>query len=262
MGSIPVLVAQDLVFEVEAARLLDHVTLVAGKGELIGLIGPNGAGKSTLLRTISGLARQRSGVVSLNGADLKTMSAAEVARKLAMVHQAIPTTYGFTAMEVVLMGRYPRMSRFQVEGAPDQAAAHQAMALTETDRFAERSMATLSGGERQRVMIARALAQEPSLLLLDEPTSNLDILHQMRALELVRDLVGTGMTAIAAIHDLQLAARYCHRLVLLHHGRTLAEGSPAEVLTEKNIAEAFGVRATVHNDPATRSLALSLIGPA
>ena len=256
------LAAKDLVFQVEAVRLLDHVSLMAHTGELIGLIGPNGAGKTTLLRTISGLARQQSGTVALNGSDLSALSTGEIARKLAIVHQAIPTTYSFTAMEVVLMGRYPRMGRFEVEGAHDRSAAYEAMALTETAGFSERSMATLSGGERQRVMIARALAQEPALLLLDEPTSNLDILHQMKTLELVRELTGSGMAAVAAIHDLQLAARYCHRLVLLHRGRTLAEGSPADVLTEKNIAEAFGVRAIVHTDTATGSIALSLIGPA
>ena len=254
--------AHELVYRVEAARLLDQVSLSAGGGQLVGLVGPNGAGKSTFLKTISGLLNQQEGTVSLSGRDLDALSAREIARVLAMVPQIAPYTHGFTSLEIVLMGRYPHMRRFQIEGAADRRIAREAMRATESERFAHRTLDTLSGGERQRVFVARALAQQPRVLLLDEPTSNLDVLYQLKVLDLVRELVARGMTAIAAIHDLHLAARYCHSLVLLSGGRVLTDGSPEEVLTPDNIEAAFGVRAVVYPDPMTGALTLSLMGPA
>ena len=176
--------------------------------------------------------------------------------------QIVPYTHGFTAMELVLMGRYPHLGRFQIEGAGDERIARDAMRLTETEQFADRTLDTLSGGERQRVIVSRALAQQPRILLLDEPTSNLDVLHQLKVLGLVRQLVDDGLTAVAAIHDLNMASRFCDRLVLLQEGRVLAEGTPEEVLTPKLIAQAFGVKAAVYQDPNTGSHAISLIGPA
>ena len=136
------------------------------------------------------------------------------------------------------------------------------MRLTRTEQFADRTLDTLSGGERQRVFVSRALAQQPRVLLLDEPTSNLDVLHQLKVLDLVRQLIDDGLTAVAAIHDLNMAARYCDRLVLLKNGRVLAEGSPEEVLVPETIRSAFGVRAAVYRDAMTDSLAISVIGPA
>jgi len=254
-----------LVYQIDGARLLDGVGLRARRGELIGLIGPNGAGKSTLLRIIGGLLRQREGAVSLEGRDLAAMPPREVARVLAMVPQLAPYTFGFTGLEVVVMGRYPHMGRFEVESASDRRIAMDAMRATETEPFADRLVTSLSGGERQRIFLARALAQSASggrVLLLDEPTANLDVQHQLKALDLVRGLAGEGMTAIAAIHDLPLAARYCHRLVLLSRGRVLAEGTPVEVLTPVTIEAAFGVRAVVYTDPLTGALTLSLLDQA
>ena len=261
-GSRPAPVrAVDLTYQVEGARLLDRVALEAGRGELVGLIGPNGAGKSTLLRTISGLVRRQEGSVSLEGRDVDEMSPKEVARTLALVPQLAPYTYGFTALEVVIMGRYPHMGRFQVEGASERRAALDAMRLTRVDGFVDREVTTLSGGERQRVFVARALAQHPRLLLLDEPTTNLDIQYQLQVMELVRGLTREGLPAVAALHDLSLAARYCDRLVLLAGGRVLAEGLPWEVLTPENIDSAFGVRSLVYTDPVTDSLAVRVLSP-
>ncbi len=253
--------ARDLVYQVARTRILDGVNLGAGRGEFVGLIGPNGAGKSTLLRAVSGLLQSDAGEVALEGRNLTEMSAKEIAAVLAQVPQTAAYTYGFTSLEVVVMGRYPHMSRLQVEGPSDRRIALEAMQLTETEGFAEREVTTLSGGERQRVFVARALAQEPRILLLDEPTANLDIHHQLKVLELVRHLVGEGMTAVAAIHDLGLAARYCHRLVLLSGGRVVAEGPPHEVLTAANIEAAFGVCSVIYRDPLTDTLSLSILGP-
>ncbi|MDE2747021.1 MAG: ABC transporter ATP-binding protein [Chloroflexota bacterium] len=261
-GRIPAVEARSLSFSVEAATLLDQVDVSADPGQFVGLIGPNGAGKSTLLRAVSNVLSCQEGSVSLHGADLKSLPTRDVAELLALVPQIAPYTQGFTAFELVLMGRYPHLGRFQVEGSADDRIARQAMRLTETDQFETRTIETLSGGERQRVFLARAVAQQPQILLLDEPTSNLDILHQLKILTLVRQLVDDGLTAIAAIHDLNLAARFCDRLVLLAEGRVMADGLPEDVLTPEMIELAFGVESAIYREPVTGALAVSLIAPA
>lgn len=254
--------AEALSYSVEAQTLLDSVHLHAEQGQFVGIIGPNGAGKSTLLRALSGMLRHQHGTVLLDGTDLRSMSSKGVAASMALVSQIAPYTHGFTSFELVLMGRYPHLGRFQIEGSKDNHIARDAMRQTDTERFADRTLDTLSGGERQRVFVSRALAQQPRILLLDEPTSNLDVFHQLKVLDLVRQLVNDGLTAIAAIHDLHMAARYCDRLVLLSGGRVLTEGTPDEVLTPEAIESAFGVRCAVYPDPITGTLAISLIGPA
>ena len=254
--------AKNLTYEIEGKTLLGGVDLQAERGQLVGLIGPNGAGKTTLLRTVSGILRYRHGSIHLEGSDLRSLSPKDAAATLALVPQIAPYTYGFTSMELVLMGRYPHLGRFQIEGREDDRIAREAMRLTEIEQFADRTLDTLSGGERQRVFVARALAQQPRILLMDEPTANLDVLHQLKVLDLVRQLVDDGLTAVAAIHDLNLAARYCDKLVLLSGGRVLAEGPPNEVLAPETIESAFGVKSAVYQDPITGSLAISLIGPA
>ncbi len=258
----PAIDAQALSFSVDAKHLLNRVDLRAERGQFVGVIGPNGAGKSTLLRAISNVLGYQDGSVSLHGADLKSLPARKVAELLALVPQIAPFTQGFTAFELVLMGRYPHLGRFQVEGEADDRIAADAMRLTETDSFTNRTLDTLSGGERQRVFLARAVAQQPQVLLLDEPTANLDILHQLKILGLVRRLVDDGLTAVAAIHDLNLAARFCDRLVLLSNGQVVTDGTPEEVLTAETLESAFGVRAELYRDPVTGSLAISLIAPA
>ena len=258
----PAVDAQSISFSVEATKLLDRVDIRAERGQFVGLIGPNGAGKSTLLRAISNVLSYQEGAVSLHGEELRSLSARRVAELLALVPQIAPYTQGFTAFELVLMGRYPHLGRFRVEGAADDRIAREAMRLTETEGFASRTIETLSGGERQRVFLARAVAQQPQVLLLDEPTSNLDVLHQLKILTLVRELVDGGLTAIAAIHDLNLAARFCDRLVLLAEGRVVTDGSAQDVLTPETIASAFGVESAIYREPATGALAVSLIAPA
>lgn len=254
--------ADNLSFQVEAKSLLERVNLHADCGQLVGVIGPNGAGKSTLLRAMAGVLRPDEGGVWLEGADLASLSAREVAAKLALVPQLAPYAHGFTVRELVLMGRYPHLGRFEIEGPADDRIARDAMRLTQTEEFEARTLDTLSGGERQRVFVSRALAQQPRVLLLDEPTANLDVLHKLRVLDLVRRLVDEGLTAVAAIHDLGMAARYCDRLILLSTGRVLAEGTPEEVLLPEIIESAFGVESAVYRDPVTGSLAISVIGPA
>ena len=254
--------ARDVSYRIEARALLERVCLSAERGQFVGLIGPNGAGKSTLLRALSGMLQLEHGAVSLEGADLRSMTRREAAAELALVPQIAPYTQGFTALELVLMGRYPHLGRFQMEGRADDRIARDALRQTDAEEFADRTLDTLSGGERQRVFVSRALAQQPRVLLLDEPTSNLDVYHQFKALDLVRRLVDGGLTAIAALHDLQMAARYCDRLALLSGGRIVGTGAPDAVLTPEAIEAVFGVRCAVYREPVAGALAISLLGPA
>ncbi len=254
--------AEGLTYTIQGKRLLDSVSLRAEQGELVGVIGPNGAGKSTLLRALAGVIESTDGQRYLDGRTFREIPPRERARAIALVPQVAPIAHGFTCLELVLMGRYPHMGRFQIEGATDENIARQTMRLTDTEQFAERTLETLSGGERQRVFIARALAQQPCVLLLDEPTANLDILHQLRVLGFIRQWASDGATAIAAVHDLNMAARHCDFLVLLSEGRVIAEGTPEDVLTAENVRHAYGVESVVYRDPHTGALALSLLGPA
>jgi|FaiFalFF_MnMetaG_3_1042247.scaffolds.fasta_scaffold00290_4 iron complex transport system ATP-binding protein len=259
----PVLALASVTLEVQARRILEGVSLEARGGEFIGLVGPNGAGKTTLLRTILGLYAPKKGVVFLEGCPVGRLGQREVARRVGYVPQALPPTFAFTALDVVLMGRYPHMGFFQmVEDEEDRSAARAAMEKTGTLPFARREVTTLSGGERQRVFLARALAQRPRLLLLDEPIANLDLHHQVQVLEMIRGIVqGEGVTAVAALHNLELAAAYCHRLVLLHQGRVVADGPPEEVLTPHALARVFGIAALVYRDPVTGRLVVRPLGP-
>lgn len=247
---------------VDGKALLGDVDLRVGKGELVGLIGPNGAGKTTLLRVLAGVMQRQAGTVLLQGRDLDSLSAREIASILALVPQSPPLTHGFHAFELVMMGRYPHLRRFAVEGAADREVVLEAMRMTETEEFADRTLDSLSGGERQRVFLARSLAQGADILLLDEPTSNLDVLHQLKFLDLVRGFVNEGLTVIAAIHDLSLAARYCDRLLVLAGGKVLSEGEPPAVLTPEVLAASFGIEAVVYPDPVSGCPAVSAVRPA
>jgi len=230
-------------------------------GETVGLIGPNGAGKTTLLKVLGGLIRDVEGEVWLQGRLLREYSPREVARLVAHVPQTTALDFAFTVREVVLMGRSPYLGRFQLEQPLDRQVAEQAMRTMNVQALSERFINTLSGGERQRVLIARALAQQPRILLLDEPTANLDVKHQLEVLSLTTRLAHQhGLAIVAAIHDLDLAARFFDRLVLLHEGRILADSTPEVVLTPSNLAEAFGVQVNIYRDPFTQVLRLSLSG--
>ncbi|MDE2839084.1 MAG: heme ABC transporter ATP-binding protein [Chloroflexota bacterium] len=242
--------AEDVSFAVGLAQLLEAVSLEVRPGTLLGLIGPNGAGKSTLLKCISQLLAPSTGRVSLDGEDLRGQPPQEIARHIALLPQSTTLNFAFTCLEVVLMGRNPHLGRFQAEGARDHAIAQQSMTDTGSAEFVTRLITEVSAGERQRVLLARALTQQPRLLLLDEPTAGLDVQHQLQVFSLIRDLVGQGLTAIAVVHDLNLAARYCDRLVLLDRGAVRARGCVDDVLTPQNLADVFNVEATVDPDPA------------
>jgi iron complex transport system ATP-binding protein len=230
---------------------LRDVSLEARSGEIVVLIGPNGAGKSTLLRAIAGTLAPDAGRVCLDGADMAGLLPAERARLVAVVPQAARLPEAFTVAEVVLMGRNPHLPRFGGERPSDYLAAQQAMQRTDTWPLAERRVGELSGGEQQRVLIARALAQEPRVLLLDEATAHLDLRHQLATLRLARKLARSGLLVVAALHDLNLAAQHADRLALLDGGVLLASGAPAQVLKPELLRQAYGVAALVSAHPLT-----------
>jgi iron complex transport system ATP-binding protein len=230
---------------------LRDVSLDAHSGEVVVLIGPNGAGKSTLLRAIVGTATPDTGRICLDGDDMARLRPAERARLVAVVPQAARLPEAFTAGEVVLMGRNPHLPRFGGERASDYVAARRAMLRTDSWDLAERRVGELSGGEQQRVLIARALAQEPRVLLLDEATAHLDLRHQLATLRLARKLARSGLLVVAALHDLNLAAQHADRLALLDRGELLACGAPARVLTPQLLRRAYGIAALVSAHPLT-----------
>lgn len=231
--------------------VLDGVCLTVRDGEFLAVVGPNGAGKTTLLRTCNGLLDPDRGSVRIGGRDIATASAREAGRLVATVPQGTAVAFEFDVRELVMMGRTPHRSRFSTAGSADHEAVETALQRTDTARFADRSVGELSGGQRQRVVLARALAQETPALLLDEPTASLDINHQVRTLSLARDLARDGKTVIAAIHDLDLAARFCDRMAVLSDGDVLETGPPDTVLSPEHLESAFDVRTAVATNPVT-----------
>lgn len=231
-------------------EVLHGVSLTAESGAFYGVIGPNGSGKSTLLRVIGGAVRPWSGRVLLGGQDISRMSPRQTARLAAAVGTSEAMIFPFTVEETVLMGRSPHIRFLASETAADIAKAREAMDRTGVTHLAKRRITALSSGERQRVLIARALAQEPKVLLLDEPTAHLDVNFQVEIMELVSMLAHkSGITTIAVLHDLNLAGRYCDQITMLSSGQAAAQGGPREVLTEENLLDVYGVRAVVGRRP-------------
>ena len=259
--STTVLAAKDVSVRLGGNPILKSVSFEARAGEVAGLIGPNGAGKSTLLRILAGLLRPESGSVQIEDEPLRGLNSAQRARRIAFMPQH-DATHPFTAIETVLMGRYAHLGRFELEGRQDREIALSAMARTDTAQFEDRQLDRLSGGERQRVILARALAQQAGVILLDEPSASLDLRHRLSIMETLREEVAARRVAVVvALHDVSLASRYCDRLTLLYDGRITAEGAPVDVLTPQNLRNAFGVETAVQIDPVTGSPQVWLIGP-
>ena len=249
----------DLVVRLGEATVLDGLDASIERGTFVGLIGPNGAGKTTLLRTIAATLEPAAGRVTVDGEDVHALPSRGVSRLVAVVPQETRLAFDFDVRDVVAMGRTPYRSRLGGVAPADRAAVERAMERTATVDLADRSIGSISGGERQRVLLARALAQGTPVLILDEPTASLDINHQVRTLELVRDLVNDGKTVIAAIHDLNLAAHYCDELQLLSDGEIIASGLPSAVLTSEYLEDAFETNAVVTRHPVTGSVYVSAL---
>jgi len=225
------------------------VTLAVGRGEMVAVAGPNGSGKSTLLGLLSGVRRPQAGTVRLAGRALHAYGRRTLARMIAVVPQETAVIFPYTVSEMVLMGRAPHLGGLGLEGRRDLAVAERAMERTGVLDLAARPFTELSGGERQRVIVARALAQEPALVLLDEPTTFLDLRHAIEILELIADLNRRGgLTVVAVLHDLTVAAMYFERLAFLREGRLVVEGPPRAVLTETTVRAVFDAEVQVRVD--------------
>jgi iron complex transport system ATP-binding protein len=221
--------------------ILSPVSFDLAPGNVLGIVGPNGAGKSTLLRLLYRYLRPETGSVRVDGVDIWSVSARSAARKIAAVLQEQPTDFALTVREIVALGRTPHRTGFAgMAGARDAKIVTSTLDRLHLGQFADRHLGTLSGGERQRVMVARALAQEPSLLILDEPTNHLDIRHQLEILALIKDL---PLTIVTSLHDLNMAGQVCDDVLLLKNGHPLGFGSPNTVFTESTVSKAFGVKA-------------------
>jgi len=232
--------------------ILHGINLVVRPGEMVGLLGPNGSGKTTLLKLASGIIRPQYGEIRLNGHQINQLNRKHIAQSMAVVPQQFSIPFAFTVREVVLLGRIPFLRPLAGESQSDRQAVTTAMQLVGIDDLALRRFDELSGGERQKVILAMALAQQPELLLLDEPTVHLDITHQIEILELIREFNREqGLTIVAAMHDLNLAALYFDRLILLNEGRIIADGTPIEVLTERRIHSIFATDVRVEKHPIT-----------
>ena len=259
-----VLVVSGISTRIDGRVIVDSISLSVSRGEVVGVVGANGSGKTTLVRTLAGLLRAHSGEVVVDGVVFDSSGGGEsrrnCARKVAYMPQSAES-HPFTAFESVLMGRYPYLGRFELEGSGDRDLAWSAMERTWTTEFVNRKLDTLSGGERQRVLMARVLVQQADVLLMDEPTASLDLRHQILTMNLVREETRErNAGAVVILHDLSLAARFCDRLVVLHEGKKLADGTPWEVLTPGNLRTAFGVEGLVEPDPVTGKPHVLILG--
>jgi len=243
---------QQVCFSYLNGLVLENVSLSVAAGEMVGLIGPNGSGKTTLVKLASGVLKPGRGEVSLDGTSLSRLNRRSVARAVAVVPQRFHIAFAFTVIDIVMLGRIPFLKAFAEEREADKQSVSNALALVGIDGLRERRFDELSGGERQKVILAMALAQQPELLLLDEPTTHLDIARQVEILELVRSLNRErGLTVVAAMHDLNLASLYFDRLVLLKEGKVAADGVPHQVLTQARIKEVFSASVGVESHPTT-----------
>jgi iron complex transport system ATP-binding protein len=250
-----------LEFSYNGTPILRDITFDIQPGEFLGIIGPNGSGKTTLLKLISGLLDYTQGGMTLEGTEIKKMSRKVIAQKIAILPQETHIPFSFSALEVVLMGRAPHLGTFSFETEADVNIAMTAMQLTEVDHLKHRSINDLSGGEKQRVILARALAQQSPILLLDEPTAHLDIKHQIDIHNLVKKLnQEKKMTVVNILHDLNLASLYCHKVIMLKAGRIAHYGTPEAVMTKEAIEDVFDTQVQVgYNEAIKRPYYLPLV---
>lgn len=241
---------RSLTFGYGKHKVIDSISFEVEAGDFTGLIGPNGAGKTTLFKIISRIISPWSGSVAFNGSDVSGISRIELAKKVAVMPQLLETHFFFTVEEFVLMGRFPHMKRWQGPSKNDLDAVERAIELCDLKELINQPINELSGGERQRAMLAQTLAQEPQLILLDEPTAHLDIGHQCAILDLLKKLNrDNNLTVLVVLHDLNLASEYCSKLVLLNKGKIHTIGAPKEVLTYQNIEEAYKTVVVVKDNP-------------
>jgi iron complex transport system ATP-binding protein len=254
------LILKGVSFRYDSQWCLEGIDFELREGEIVGMIGPNGSGKSTLLKIMDGLLKVQKGEILLLNRPLSDYTRGDIARRIAMVPQESTFRFPFSAFEVVLMGRFPYLGPFPFEGKEDQEIAQHSMELTGTLDLAPRSINELSGGEKQRVLIARALTQKAQIILLDEPTSFLDIRHKVEIFELISTLSRTeGLSVVIVSHDLSLAAQYCRRMLLLDKGGVYKVGVPAEVITADTISAVYQCPVFVDENPMSKTPRVTVV---
>lgn len=235
-------------------NIIQDISLAVAKGEFVGIIGPNGSGKSTLLRTIYRIIQPNSGTIILDGKNLKDIKLAESAKKMGVVGQFNTINFDFTVFEMVMMGRTPHKGLLGSDKPVDYEISLEAIRKVGMESHINRSFSTLSGGEKQRIILARALAQQPQLLILDEPTNHLDIKYQLQILSIVKSL---GIGVLAALHDLSLAAMYCNKLYVLKDGNVITSGIPNKILTPELVRDVYEIECDIKENPDTGYLAIT-----
>ncbi|WP_332696838.1 ABC transporter ATP-binding protein [Halalkalibacter lacteus] len=252
------LIVEKLVTELNHQAIVQDISFYVNEGEFVGVIGPNGSGKSTLLKTLYRVLKPAEGAVMLDDEAITSYQHKEFAKKVAVVGQESSVPFDFSVLDIVLMGRNPHKRLLDQETKVDHDIAIDALKHVGLEGYEQRSFATLSGGEKQRVIIARAIAQEPSFFILDEPTNHLDIHHQLHILDVLQQ---SNMTVLTALHDLNLAASYCDRIIVMQDGRLVANGSPKETLTKQLLEEVFQVEATIWTHPLTQKVQVMYVSP-
>lgn len=241
---------QSLSFSYLEELVVNQISFSVGDGEFVGIIGPNGAGKSTLLKLMDGILQPKEGEIKLQKKALREYSRRQIAKMIGFVPQNFSTAFSYSVNDIVLMGRYPHLSAFFSESADDYRIGERSMKSTDVWQLRRRQFGELSGGEKQRVVLASALAQEPQILLLDEPTSSLDIKYQYQFYGILRELQqSSGLTIVVVTHDINLAARYCRRLILLKKGKVIDDGAPEKVITKEMMESVYEVKVEILHHP-------------
>ncbi|MDD3398230.1 MAG: ABC transporter ATP-binding protein [Candidatus Methanomethylophilaceae archaeon] len=246
---VNILDVDNISFEYSGRIVIEDIGFHAEPGEIIGILGPNGCGKTTLLKILNRNLKAKTGTVCIEGDEINDISKKDIAQRMAVVPQNNEISFSFTVTDIVMMGRMPNLDRFEMESEDDLRIVFDAMEKCNVLQFADRFINHLSGGERQRAIIARALAQEPRVLLMDEPTLHLDVNHQIDMLDMVRSLAKEkGLTVVIVSHDLSLAARYCDRLFLISEHHIIASGKVKDVLTPENMRRVFSIEAYLEDN--------------
>ncbi len=256
----PLFEAEGLYFRYSDQWVIENTSFKVSEGEVFGIIGPNGSGKSSLLKLLSRICTPQSGHIYFRGSEIAKTEREYLSKSVSYIPQESSFLFPYTVAETVYMGRFPHSRGRFFEGSNDRKAVSDAMSWVEIDALRDRAITDLSGGEKQRAVIARGLAQEPDVMIMDEPTTSLDIGHQIDIFNLLSRLnTERGMTIVASLHDLNMGSQYCHRLMLISAGRIYAEGTPEEVITEKNIRAVYGCEAIVDKNPASGAPRVSLV---
>lgn len=252
---------ENLRFKYDEKIVLNNISFEVKKGEFLTIIGPNGSGKSTLLKVLNNTYTPLGGNIYINNNNIKNLKRKELARKMAMVFQDNNINYEFTAEDIVLMGRYPHKKRFEKDNKEDYNIVKESLEMTNTTYLKNKMITQLSGGERQRIVIAKALAQRAEIILLDEPTSNLDINHQIEILELLKTMnKENGTTIVLVMHDINLGIRYSDQIMILKNGKIVEKGKPEEIITKENIESTYDIKVAIEKSFHTDSLYITPLG--